>query len=99
MKAEGNEAKFGIEVFGVGGFEHLQAALHGEAGGDYENIFGVALILNKVTYPQDKRYSKNIFVVPPRLTAKNRFQVLGPTKPKNLSAQLSLTPLRPPDAR
>src|SRR5260370_33315719 len=53
MKAEGNEAKFGIEVFGVGGFEHLQAALHGEAGGDYENIFGVALVLRVGDFVQD----------------------------------------------
>jgi type III restriction enzyme len=35
-------------------------------------------ILNKVTYPQDKRFSKNIFVVAPGLTVKNRLQVLVP---------------------
>src|SRR5260370_17322818 len=53
MKAEGNEAKFGIEVFGVGGFEHMQARFHGEAGGDYENIFGVALVLRVGDFVQD----------------------------------------------
>jgi type III restriction enzyme len=38
-------------------------------------------ILNKVSYPQDKRFSKNIFIVAPGLTVKNRLQVLipGPT--------------------
>jgi type III restriction enzyme len=35
-------------------------------------------ILNKVTYPQDKRFSKNVFVVAPGLTVKSRLQVLIP---------------------
>jgi len=35
-------------------------------------------VLNKVTYPQDKRFSKNIFIVAPGLTVKNRLQVLDP---------------------
>ena len=35
-------------------------------------------VLNKVTSPQDKRFSKNIFVVAPGLTVKNRLQVLVP---------------------
>ena len=33
-------------------------------------------VLNKVTYPQDKRFSKNIFVVAPGLTVRSRLQVL-----------------------
>src|SRR3984957_6530281 len=35
-------------------------------------------VLNKVTYPQDKRFSKNIFIVAPGLTVKSRLQVLKP---------------------
>jgi type III restriction enzyme len=35
-------------------------------------------VLNKVTYPQDKRFSKNIFIVAPGLTVKSRLQVLIP---------------------
>lgn len=35
-------------------------------------------ILNKVTYPQDARFSKNILVVAPGLTIKNRLAVLEP---------------------
>ena len=38
-------------------------------------------VLNKVTYPQDKRFSKNIFVVAPGLTVKSRLQVLVPDNP------------------
>jgi len=35
-------------------------------------------ILNKIAAPQDKRFSKNIFIVAPGLTVKNRLQVLKP---------------------
>jgi type III restriction enzyme len=38
-------------------------------------------ILNKVTYPQDNRFSKYIFVVAPGLTVKSRLQVLMPSSP------------------
>lgn len=38
-------------------------------------------VLNKVTYPQDKRFSKNIFVVAPGLTVRSRLQVLVPDNP------------------
>ena len=41
-------------------------------------------VLNKVTYPQDSRFSKNIFVVAPGLTVKNRLQVLYPVGPAEL---------------
>lgn len=33
-------------------------------------------ICNKVSYPQDKRFSKNIFIVAPGLTVRSRLQVL-----------------------
>ena len=40
-------------------------------------------ILNKVTYPQDIRFSKSILVVAPGLTVKNRLAVLEVTHPFN----------------
>jgi type III restriction enzyme len=49
-------------------------------------------ILNKVTYPQDKRFSKNVFVVAPGLTVKNRLQVLEPSNETNYYAEFSLIP-------
>ncbi len=33
-------------------------------------------VINKVTYPQDARFSKYVFVVAPGLTVKSRLQVL-----------------------
>jgi type III restriction enzyme len=40
-------------------------------------------VSNKVTYPQDARFSKHIFVVAPGLTVKSRLQVLEPAAGKN----------------
>src|SRR6266851_6263632 len=48
-------------------------------------------VLNKVTYPQDKRFSKNIFVVAPGLTVKSRLQVLIPG-PTDYYREFSLIP-------
>src|SRR6266849_1513371 len=48
-------------------------------------------ILNKVTYPQDKRFSKSIFIVAPGLTVKNRLQVLIPG-PNDYYREFSLIP-------
>jgi len=50
-------------------------------------------VLNKATYPQDKRFSKNIFIVAPGLTVKNRLQVLKPSSPQNYYQEFSLIPL------
>jgi type III restriction enzyme len=35
-------------------------------------------VINKVTYPKDGRFTKNIFIVAPGLTVKSRLQVLQP---------------------
>jgi len=49
-------------------------------------------ILNKVTYPQDPRFSKHIFVVAPGLTVKSRLQVLNPTSPTNYYDEFNIVP-------
>jgi type III restriction enzyme len=54
-------------------------------------------ILNKVAYPQDKRFSKNIFVVAPGLTVKSRLQVLIPG-PDDYYREFSLIPTGLEDA-
>jgi type III restriction enzyme len=55
-------------------------------------------ILNKVTYLQENKFSKNIFIVAPGLTVKNRLQVLKPSNEKNYFAEFSLIPLGLHDA-
>lgn len=49
-------------------------------------------VINKITYPQDKRFSKSIFVVAPGLTVKSRLQVLEPSNEKNYYAEFGLIP-------
>ena len=49
-------------------------------------------VLNKVTYPQDERYSKHVFIVAPGLTVKNRLQVLIPAGPGNYYDEFNVVP-------
>jgi type III restriction enzyme len=50
-------------------------------------------VLNKVAYPQDNRFSKNIFVVAPGLTVKSRLQVLLPSAPGNYYEEFHVVPV------
>src|SRR3990172_5390888 len=49
-------------------------------------------ILNKVTYPQDSRFSKNVLVVAPGLTVKSRLSVLFPSDPENYYQHFQIVP-------
>ena len=49
-------------------------------------------VLNKVTYPQDARFSKNIFIVAPGLTVKSRLSVLIPDNPGNYYDEYNIIP-------
>ena len=49
-------------------------------------------ILNKVTYPQDTKFSKNVFVVAPGLTVKSRLQVLIPSSIGNYYEDFNIIP-------
>lgn len=49
-------------------------------------------VLNKTTYPQDKRFSSNIFIVAPGLTVRSRLQVLQPDAPGNYYDEFNIIP-------
>src|SRR6202521_4145098 len=49
-------------------------------------------VLNKVTYPQDKRFSKNILIIAPGLTVKNRLEVLVPGSAGNYYQEFQIIP-------
>src|SRR5205085_1656898 len=49
--------------------------------------------LNKITYPQDTRYSKNFLVVAPGLTVRNRLSVLVPAGEGNYYDEFNIVPL------
>jgi len=50
-------------------------------------------ICNKVSYPQDNRFSKNIFIVAPGLTVKSRLQVLKTGGAKNYYSDFNIVPI------
>lgn len=49
-------------------------------------------ILNKVAYPQDTRFAKNVLVIAPGLTVKSRLQVLIPSSPANYYDAFRIVP-------
>jgi type III restriction enzyme len=86
--------RVGIDIPSDGGpFTRLCAKM---ATGSGKTIVMAMLIawqvLNKVTYPQDKRFSKNILIIAPGLTVKNRLSVLVPGTPGNYYAEFRVVP-------
>ena len=86
--------RVGIEIPSDGGaFQRLCTKM---ATGSGKTIVMAMLIawqiLNKVSAPQDKRFSKNVFVVAPGLTVKNRLAVLNPQAEGNYYAEFNLIP-------
>src|SRR5713101_3744834 len=86
--------RVGIKVPGDGGeFARLCSKM---ATGSGKTILMSMLIvwqvLNKVTYSQDKRFSKNILLIAPGLTVKNRLQVLVPGTPGNYYTEFQIIP-------
>jgi type III restriction enzyme len=85
----------GIEIPSDGGdFRRLCAKM---ATGSGKTIVMAMLIayhvLNKVAYPQDRRFSKHVFMVAPGLTVKSRLQVLMPTGPGNFYDEFGIVPV------
>jgi type III restriction enzyme len=86
--------RVGIDIPGDGGeFTRLCAKM---ATGSGKTIVMSMLIawqvLNKTTYPQDKRFSKNILIIAPGLTVKKRLQVLVPGSPGNYYSEFQIIP-------
>lgn len=49
-------------------------------------------VLNKVTYPTDARFSKNVLIIAPGLTVKNRLSVLYPSNENNYYDEFGVVP-------
>ena len=86
--------KVGIDIPSDGGlFKRLCSKM---ATGTGKTVVMAMLIawqvLNKVTYPQDTRFSKHIFVVAPGLTVKSRLQVLVPSSSGNYYDEFDIVP-------
>lgn len=86
--------RVGIKVPGDGGeFTRLCSKM---ATGSGKTILMAMLIawqvLNKVTYLQDKRFSKNILLLAPGLTVRNRLEVLVPGSAGNYYQEFQIVP-------
>ncbi len=86
--------KVGIDIPTDGGeFQRLCCKM---ATGSGKTIVMAMLIawqvINKITYPQDSRYSKYVLIVAPGLTVKNRLQVLYPTAIGNYYDEFEVVP-------
>lgn len=84
----------GIVIPGDGGpFTRLCSKM---ATGSGKTIVMTMLIawqtLNKVTYPQDTRFSKSVLVVAPGLTVRSRLSVLVPDSPGNYYDEFNIVP-------
>ena len=76
-----NVEKQGIKLEGAGG--NIERLCSKMATGTGKTVVMAMLIawqiINKVTYRQDTRFSKDILVISPGLTVRNRLQVLNPS--------------------
>ena len=92
-EAPANE-RVGINIEGDGGeFERLCCKMATGTGKTYVMAMTIAWhILNKVTYPQDARFSKNVFIVAPNLTVKSRLNVLYFDAENNYYEQNKIVP-------
>lgn len=86
--------KVGINIPSDGGsFQRLCSKMATGSGKTIDMAMLIAWqVLNKVTYPQDPRFSKNIFIVAPGLTVKSRLQVLLPSGDENYYDLFNLIP-------
>jgi len=86
--------KIGIDIPSDGGtFKRLCSKMATGSGKTIVMSMLIAWqILNKVTYPQDTRFSKHIFVVAPGLTVKSRLQVLLPSGKNNYYEEFNIVP-------
>ncbi len=86
--------RVGIDIPSDGG-EILRRCCKMATGAGKTIVMAMAIawhILNKVTYPQDPRFSKNVLVVAPGLTVRNRLAVLGPSAPGNYYEHFRIVP-------
>ena len=86
--------KVGLDVPGDGGeFQRLCAKMATGTGKTVVMAMVIAWhILNKVKYPQDTRFAKNVLVVAPGLTVRSRLAVLEPSHPENYFEAFRIVP-------
>ena len=86
--------KVGIDIpSDGGGFQRFCSKMATGSGKTVVMAMAIAWhILNKVAYPQDTRFAKNVLVVAPGLTVKSRLAVLEPSHPENYYEAFRVVP-------
>ena len=86
--------RVGIDILKDGGeFERLCTKMATGTGKTYVIAMLIAWqVLNKLAYPQDKRFSKHILIVCPNLTVKKRLSVLKPEDDDNYYEKKKIVP-------
>ena len=90
----GESDKVGLDIPGDGGdFRRLCAKMATGTGKTLVMAMVIAWhVLNKATYAQDTRFSRNVLVVAPGLTVKNRLSVLEPSADGNFYEGFRIVP-------
>lgn len=92
-------AKVGIDIpSDGGGFERLCSKMATGTGKTIVMAMVIAWqILNKVSYPKDARFSKNVLVMAPGITVRERLGVLTPESGEDYYSKFNIVPnaLRP----
>ena len=86
--------RVGIEIPGDGG-AFLRQCCKMATGSGKTVVMAMLIawhVLNKVAYPQDPRFSKNVLVLAPGLTVKNRLAVLEPAAEGNYYEEFRVVP-------
>jgi len=86
--------RVGIDIPSDGG-ELLRRCCKMATGAGKTVVMTMAIawhILNKVTYPQDTRFAKNVLVIAPGLTVKSRLAVLKPSALGNYYEEFRVVP-------
>lgn len=87
--------KVGISIEGDGGiFQRICTKLC--TGGGKTTVMAMLIawqVCNKVVYPRDTRFTKNVFIVAPGLTVKSRLQVLQTGGNSNYYHEFNIVPI------
>lgn len=87
--------KVGVDVPGDGGaFRRICTKLC--TGGGKTAVMAMLIawqVCNKAAYPQDKRFSKNVFIVAPGLTVRRRLEVLMTGGDENYYVEFNVVPV------
>ncbi|MFH1738084.1 MAG: DEAD/DEAH box helicase family protein, partial [bacterium] len=86
--------RVGIEIPGDGG-AFLRQCCKMATGSGKTIVMAMAIawhILNKVAYPQNTRFAKNVLVIAPGLTVKSRLAVLEPAGAGNYYEEFNIVP-------